>query len=52
MTRYWYRPDVGIGIVQAQMLVSVLVSTIKISSIVIAVGPELGIGIDIENKNI
>ena len=36
MTRYRYRQDVGIGIVQAQMLVSVLVSTIKISSIVIA----------------
>ena len=46
MTRYRYRPDVGIGIVQAQMLVlvSVLVSTIKIFSIVIAAGPELGIG--------
>ena len=52
MTRYQYCQDVGIGIVQAQMLVSVLVSTIKISSIVIAVGPELGIGIDIKNKNI
>ena len=54
MTRYRYRPDVGIGIVQAQMLVSVsvLVSTIKIFSIVIAAGPELAIGIDLKNKNI
>ena len=56
MTRYRYRPDAGIGIVQAQMLVSVsvLVSTIKIFSIVIAAGPELGIciGIDFKNKNI